>query len=284
MQTLLVITSNPEDSKILLRYATGLAKDLQMSVHLMYVQDPNIYPTTMPGSMGDVTVLLQENMEIIAANMKKVLEQQVREIHKEMSPDIPIDFSSKTGIVSLIASEFISENNIASIILESQEDGNIWSQTSTNMEIVRHVNCPVWIIPYNSVYQPFNEIIYATDYNEADINALKKLILLTGKLSPHITVLHISDDLDFEENVKKTGFLEMVRSKTAYDKMSVKILVEQSRDELAYLINDYAQQINADLIVIMKENRDFFERIFKSGSVKKIIRQAKLPVLIFHER
>lgn len=284
MQTLLVITSRPEDSKILLKYAIGLARDLQMSVHLMYIQDPNIYPTTMPGTMGNVSVQMQENLELIAANMKKVLKQQVQEIHKELSPDIPVDFSSRVGIVSLIATEISSENEIAAILLEGQEDKDHWSQTPTNMEIIRHVNCPVWIIPYNSVYQKFNEIIYAAGYNEADIATLKKLVLLTGKSSPHITALHISDNLNFEENVKETGFLEMVQAKTGYDKISVKILVEQRHDELAHMINDYAQQVNADLIVIMKENRDFFERIFKSGSAKKIIRHAKLPLLIFHER
>jgi nucleotide-binding universal stress UspA family protein len=50
------------------------------------------------------------------------------------------------------------------------------------------------------------------------------------------------------------------------------------------LINDYSSDIDANLVVMLKENRHFLERLFKPSSTKKLIKEAKLPVLVFHEK
>jgi len=36
--------------------------------------------------------------------------------------------------------------------------------------------------------------------------------------------------------------------------------------------------------VVLKENRHFLERIFRRSFTKKLIRQAKRSVLVFHEK
>ena len=89
------------------------------------------------------------------------------------------------------------------VILEGQQDDSFWMQSSTNMDIIKMVECPVWIIPKGAIYQPFSEIVYATDYKAEDIINLKKLISLFPHLMPNITALHITDSVDFEERVKK---------------------------------------------------------------------------------
>jgi nucleotide-binding universal stress UspA family protein len=61
-------------------------------------------------------------------------------------------------------------------------------------------------------------------------------------------------------------------------------LNESSNNDTAELLNDYALLIKADLIVVLKENKSFFERIFKSDPAKKIIKKSMLPVLVFHEK
>jgi nucleotide-binding universal stress UspA family protein len=60
--------------------------------------------------------------------------------------------------------------------------------------------------------------------------------------------------------------------------------VEKSGENVGQLINDYACLIDANLIVVLKENRHFLERLVKSSSTKKIVQQARTPVLVYHEK
>ena len=130
-------------------------------------------------------------------------------------------------------------------------------------------------------YRPFKKILYATDYNEADITTLKRLVALTKEFSPEITALHITDSKDFEEKTMQKGFKDIVAQETNYDKIHVKTEKESKSTEEK--INDIAIKIKADLIVLLKENKGFIEKIFTSSSTKKVIKKAKLPVLVYHE-
>jgi nucleotide-binding universal stress UspA family protein len=112
---------------------------------------------------------------------------------------------------------------------------------------------------------------------------LRKLIALTHHFSPRITAIHITENLDFEVRIQKAGFQEMLHRKTSYDQVSVKSLVEETNGEdIGQLINEYASLMEANLIVVLKENRHFFDRLFKSSATKKIVQQAKIPVLVYH--
>ncbi len=73
----------------------------------------------------------------------------------------------------------------------------------------------------------------------------------------------------------------MLQTKTGYQNITVKPLVEKDRESEAKLINEYALNIKADLIVVLRENRNFFERILSSDSTKKILKEAQLPVLVY---
>ena len=74
----------------------------------------------------------------------------------------------------------------------------------------------------------------------------------------------------------------MLETKTEYTNISVKALVERSGDDMVKLINSYAAMKNADLIVVLKKNRNFLDRIFNPSSSEKIIQKAEKPVLVYH--
>lgn len=149
-------------------------------------------------------------------------------------------------------------------------------------ELIRNVRCPVWLIPKDTEYQPFHHIIYATDYHNEDISTLKKLIDLTHLVSPQITALHITENADFDLRTKNAGFQKMLEAKTDYNKILVKTLVENDGDDITGLINKYAASYTSDLIVLLKENQHFLERLFKPSTTEKMIKEAKQPFLIYH--
>jgi nucleotide-binding universal stress UspA family protein len=281
MGNLLAIVKDPKDSKEFVKYALNLASDLQISLHLLYVQDPANYALGSSGITGNAQVQIELNLKKMAEEAKKILVDLVRDY---ASSELLVRISTETGIIRTIIEGLIENEKINMVLLESRETDGFWTQNSTDMEIIRNVKCPVWIIPKKSGYKPFREIIYATDYKEEDLVTLKKLIGLTQGFSPGITALHITDDYDFDTRIRKEGFHEIVQRKTSYDKISLKSLVNNEGKDLGPLINDYASLINADLIVVLKENHHFIERLFRSSATKAIVQQANIPVLVYHAR
>jgi nucleotide-binding universal stress UspA family protein len=284
MKKLLAIIDDPNNSKELIKYAANLANDLKTDLHLLHVQNPEAYPLASPEAASTMTVQIQKGLEELADKAKNTLDKNADEVKTELSLNVSIDSSSEIGITKFIVENLVSENIVHMVILDSKEDVSFWEQNSNNMDIIYDIDCPVWVVPFGATYQPYEKIVYATNYKEEDITTLKKLLKLTENFKPEIVALHITDTTDFEEKVKTSGFTETVQSKTGYDKISVKALLERENDEVAQLINDYSKDIDSNLVVVLKENRHFLARLFKPSATKKLIKEAKLPVLVFHEK
>jgi len=284
MKTLLAIINRPEESKSFIKYAANLAIDLKLKLHLIFVQNPEAYPLGAPGTTGTMTVEIQKGLEEMAENAQKSIEELTKEVKSEIDKDLATDVTTEVGVPKFIVEELVDEDKVHMVIVDSKEDVSFWEQNSNNMDIIYDVNCPVWVIPFESVYKPYNKVVYATNYKEEDINTLKQLVSLTKPYNPEIVALHITDSTEFEEKVKTTGFSDTVKSKTGYEKIAVEALLERKNDNVSELINDYSKDIDANLITVLKENRHFLERLFKSSATKKLIKEAQLPVLVFHEK
>lgn len=281
METMLALINEPGNAKGFIGYVSRLAQDLHMNLHLMYVEEPESYhysPQTSP------------NYDISRQALKKTMEEvsemigkQITGIKEELNTDISIEFTAEIAATIPAIEKFTSENHPIMLVTESLKDKSFWTQSTDSIDIINNANCPVWVIPHGSEYIPFTKIVYATDYREEDIPTMKNLITLTYWFSPEITALHIGDNADFDERVKKAGFNEVLRSKIGYQNITVKTIVDKSKEDISHIINDYAINTNANLIVVLKENRNFFDRIVNPSATKKIVRDAKLPVLVFKE-
>jgi nucleotide-binding universal stress UspA family protein len=281
METLLALIKEPDDSEELVKYAISLASDLSLGLTFLYVQDPANYPFGTPGLTGDALMQIQVNKDQLAADAKNTLSKLVEEYGFE---NMSVEILSKTGIIKPIIEKMLVDNKVSMVALESSDREGFWTQNSTYMDIIRNIQCPVWMIPEKSKYHTFSEILYATDYQQEDLQTLQNLIGLTHQFSPNITALHVIESMDFEVRIKKAGFQEMVQMKTGYDKVTVKSLIERTGDDIGQMITDYARLTKADLITVLKENHPFIERLFKSSVTKKIIQKSEIPVLVFHEQ
>lgn len=282
MKTLLAIINEPRDSKGFIRYVAEMAANLKTSIHLLHVHTPTNYPLgTTPGAMGQASIQMQETMQDIAENSKIILSRYINEVSAEISSNVFSGFSSEIGGTELVADQIINEGKIDMAIIESRHEDSFWTQTANNMNLIRELKCPVWIIPKGDVYTPIKNIVYATDYNEEDVTNIKKLINLFQDLKPNVTALHITDSRDFNDRVKKEGFKEMLQEKVPYPSLIVKAIHRQNDDDVAQLLTDFAETNNTDLIVVLKQNKSFFERLFKANHTKEILKKSELPVLVF---
>jgi nucleotide-binding universal stress UspA family protein len=279
MKTLTFLIDEIDNSKELIRFAAFLGKDINAKVHVLHVQNPEDYGTYGRAGMSTPSdpMLFQE----LSDDLKEKVAGYIKEIGAELSGFPTIEFTSEIGNASALLKEKVEDNSYDMVMLQGNAEQNSWFQDSVIMDIVNNVPCPVWIVPTDAKYQSLNKIIYATDYNEEDIATLESLSIVAKPLEPEILALHISNDGEFEKKLKNEGFAAMLGKRTGYSKISVKIIAEEDgKDAVEILVNE-AEKANANLIVVLKENRNFFLRIFKSSFTADLIKKAQLPVLVY---
>ncbi len=282
MKTLLTLVRNPADSEELIRYASGLAADMHTNLSILFIENPANYPMGAPDSTGVAVARLQKTLEEKNEEARRVLMEQLDSVFEGHSKDIEAEVFTSVGNETRVINEFIQSGKAHMVLLESTGFDSFLVKDTFVRQVVRHCECPVWVVPEESNYKTCKQIIYATDYHEEDLTTIQRLIELTAGFKPNIHALHVTADPDFENRIKNVGFQKMVESKTGYDKITVKALTEKDGSEIVDLINGFATSISADLIVVLKENKNFLDRIFQPSSTEKLIKEVDRPVLVFH--
>lgn len=283
METILAIVKEPGEADDFIVYSARLALDLHMNLHLAFLQEPSEFAIGQPPPSPAYASFL-EAQKVRAENALKELDEQVKRLPEEISDAVSVDYSAESADAVVLINDFLQNGEAHMVILEENEGKTFWTRSSTGLSVINNANCPVWVIPQKQKYAPFKEIIYANDYQEEDLITLQKLVELTRNFSPSITALHITDNDDFDERVKEAGFDEIVRSKIDYRRISVISLKEDKKEHAVQLIDAYARKVNADLIVLLKENRSFIEKLFSSDPAIEIIREIPLPMLVFRSK
>ncbi|MFN2396918.1 MAG: universal stress protein [Bacteroidales bacterium] len=282
MKTLAFLIDEIDKSKELIRFAALFAKDINAKVHVLHVQYPHVYGTH--GYMGAAVAPNPEQLQKIADEINEKVDEIIKELKAKVSGLPSIEFKSEIGAASAILKEKVENNEYDMVMLQGNNEQGFWLQNSVIMDVVRNVPCPVWIISPDAEYQPFNKIIYATDHNEEDISTLKKLIGLTKPFNPEILALHISNDDEFEKKLKSKGFAEILGEKTGYNKVTVKMIADKDRKDAVESLVSEAEKAKANLIVVLKENRNFFEHLFKSSFTAELVKKTQLPILVFQAK
>ncbi len=284
MRYLLVLFDNPNISKEFVKYSILLARDLRATVQLFFIQNPQAVPIAEPGTLTSTSINIDIDTDALAKSVENSVNDIIREIRAEITTGVNVEFKSETGSASRILEDTVSKGGVDMVLMQGDIDKPDWLKTITNMELIEKAKCPVLIIAPDSKYQPLEKIIYATDYKEEDIKTLKALIDLTRPLVTDILALHISESMEFEEKVKEAGFNEMLKQETDFKNISVKVLVDEKGKDIVETLSEEIDKTNANLIVVLKENRNFFDRIFKSSFTADVIKNVKLPVLVFHSK
>ncbi|MFO7923655.1 MAG: universal stress protein [Bacteroidales bacterium] len=283
MRDLLVYVTSPAKSQLFMSYAANIARDMELSVKYLYVHTPSNFPLGVPGSLSAATVVSQQDIDREVEKIKHHFELQISKLNAS-DPDLPLlEYKIEIGFPSEIMKAYCSGDMIDTIMLCGSREETVFSNDSGNIHIIREVNCPVWIVPEGITYRPFSEILYATDYHKEDIPNLKMLVRFASRFPANITAVHISESTGFEEKIKGEGFADMIKKETGYDMISLKVLPETKGEPLVDELHSFALMMDADLIVLLRENRGFIDRLFHGSRSEKIARQTQLPVLIYNE-
>lgn len=145
------------------------------------------------------------------------------------------------------------------------------------IKTVERTPCPVLCIPEKVTYAPFAEVVYATNYQEEDDQALQQLVEVIKPFNGAIKALHVYAAESNIEEAMYRDFATQAKAHISYENITFSHL--KFRDP-AHGIDRYAIDQKANLVALYGKKRSLFEKIFLEGTTKNVAYMATYPVLV----
>ncbi len=277
MKTILYATDYSKNSVPALWSAFLLAEKFDAKLIVMHVFDMPI----LLASPVSVTHMKTEKKRIVEHRVR------MRDFTKEYlgHPENRIDLSfmvAENGSVWSSIQEKAIKLNADLIVVGTTGISAVreFLLGSTTKALIKNAPCPVLAVPEGAGIENLNTIIYATDFEQADIFAINRLVKIAEKFDAGIKVLHITTRNEYAGEELMEWFKEMLEQKTSYENIEFELLFS---DGIFKELNGYLNDTKADLLVMLeRKDSNFFEKYIKKDMVKKMVSEISVPLLSFN--
>lgn len=241
-----------------------------------YIADVNLTPgNVLPGIDGTDFLSMTGELE---GEFQKKLDHYVDEIIAEGYHAQAI---WAIGSVQSAVEEAMETHNPSLIVIGRTGTGGFMDKLigSSATNIGLHATCPVLVIPPQSVPKKFSKVIYATQFEYDETDILNEVYVLMNHLGANLTLLKVQSDS--QPNIQDDNqYIAEIRSKFTF--ADDQIVYREARHVLDG-IEDYCDEVGADLLIMSSRERSFIEEFLINPSVtRKLIIDTHVPLLVFH--
>lgn len=279
MKTILYATDYSENSVAALKYAHNMCLDLNAKLWVVHVFDnPTIMQTRAEIPFPN---LEKDALRGHTAKLEEFCKKHLGSDLKKMNVTVEaiMDKSAVDGIVSksekiqslLIVTGMKGESKLRRLIMGSTARG-----------LIEKAPHPVLTIPGDTSYHPIKTIVYATDFQVEDLDAIRKLAEIAKPLNAKIKIVHISP---LEKPIDKGEKIELekkVNNHVDYANMELDILYS---DDIFNELKICLDKNNADIIAMLeRESTSYTSELFYRNLLKKMKSYGKIPLLSFNAK
>lgn len=271
---ILVPTDFSKYARYALDYAIVLAKKQKADIILLHAFSityisPEVPMNIIAEQMAAVKGTAEKRLKVLAAKIRS------RKIGCEI-------INEQRTLVSLISD--VIQKRVPSLIVMGTKGASGLKEVilgSNASSVIKKVKCPVVVVPKKVLLESVKHIVYATDYHAGDIKAVKKLVAMSKLFNANITVIHVPEKsfIPEKEEKKLDLYKKKIKEKVKYNKMEFRLMY--GPDPVS-VFEDYVRQESPDLFVMSAYHRSLPERLFKPGTIKKMVCQTKIPILVLH--
>ncbi len=242
-------------------------------LHAYQPYTPDMPDMTVPGAVGMVPLSPE-----IEKSFKKRLNDQVATLESE---GFRVQGLWSVGGIESAVSEAISEHRPDLVVMGRTGEGGFLDSLigSSATDIGLDAKCPVLIVPPQASPTKFKEIVYATqlEYDENDV--LRRALPVFERMAGRVTFLKISSPA--QPDVQPDDqYMDQIVGEFGVPRQS---FVIRNSGAVLQGIEDYCDEINADLLVMSTRKRGFIEAFITNPSLtKKMILHTHVPLLVYH--
>lgn len=281
MKNLLVPTDFSPEAHHAYEVALQLAHHTGGTVTLLHILE-DLYETgggfsTLGSTMGSLGV-----DEIYPIKLMEATKRRLRALQAEavtLAGDVTVREVIKTGPIGAGILKAIDRDNIDLVVVGARGHGATahFFVSSNTERMIRLAPCPVLTVKHRQVPFAVRTIVFPSDFLEDAAQAVEPL-RETVAAFPEATLhlLHVLGDRDpFAARQRMESFARLAQL-TKYQ------MSEVDASRTATGIEEYAEQVNADLVVIPTHARSGLSSFFHSSIAETVATHAFPPVLTYH--
>lgn len=276
MKTIVLATDCKEHSVPALKYAYFLSNNLNASLVVLHVYDIPVVATSRSSRSAFKIKGFshQEHLEVLKSFCSVNLGNELDRMN--IRTDVVENISVANGILAK-SKELMADLVIVGTKNKDSRRGLLAGNIAKTL--TGKLSCPILVLPNIIKIKKPETIVYATDFEEEDIYAIKKLVDIIDIFKTQIRVVHISPQSEYSGYDQMEWFKEMLFQKVSYENISFQVFFS---DNILEELNKHLINVDADMITMLeREDRGFFRRVMHRDLVKKMESQNTFPLLCF---
>lgn len=278
MKTLVVPTDFSAVSVNALNYAVDMAQAINAGIVLLHVYNVPVSFTDAP--VAPVTVVSVEEV-------KRTAEERLEEIKKNLvkvtSGSIQIFSEARLGDTMDELEQLCKSLDPLAVIMGSHGATGIERMImgSTTLTAIRHLKCPVIVVPPGTTYHGIKRIGLACDFENVvqstPVEYIKNIVREFGADLYVLNVKDKNDKGDVTEATMDTAYLDaaLEEIRPAY--------VQLTGEDVVETINSFAEKNNLDLVMLIPKKHRFIDTLFQKSKSRDLITHAHIPIVSIHE-
>lgn len=277
MQSILVPTDFSPNAYNAARYAMALAKDLGVTKIVLY----NAYLPYVPND-PELGMPLQDDLD----ELKQLSEDgllKMKNTFTTIDNDINLLYESDYNMITNGVLDACKKHKADLVVMGiTGADTKLGEAIigSNAVDVSKHSETPVIIVPAGARYSKLNKILLAADFKKiAETMPVAEIKKILDATNAQLDILHVEANTnDTEANLEneKTIFNSLL---DGYYPQYHFLKGESFTDA----INKFTVENNSDLIIIIPKKHGLFEGIFRKSHTKALAFHSHIPVMTIHE-
>lgn len=278
MKKILYATDCSLHSGLALRYAFRLSSVMKAKLHVLHVYELAPFVTA--------TVRRHSKFELSYADEQLLVLKEYceRQLEHEYGPkDLELVVEENLSITNQILET--SKNIEADLVIVGMKDYySLRSYFSENIakKLLHKINLPLLLLPPEVYYHGLATLLYATDFEQTDVTAIKRLVKFAEPYGALIKVVHIprNKETDFDE---KMNILER-KVKEISDYPEIVFCTKKSEDVETGLNSCIEEELPEMLVMLEREHGLWNDRFFKKDMVEVMEGKISIPLMVFNKK
>lgn len=271
IKDILVPTDFSKCSVSAVKVAAQLAKKLNASIHLLHVIETPV--VAYDAGMVNFESLPQAMFmkELADDNMKSLLAES-------FFKDIVVEHKIEYDAIYNRINHYVEKHHINLIVMGSHgaKGFNEIVLGSNAERVVRYSSCPVLTIKQD--YQDFKvkDIVVASDFNSEADEMFKGFKQFTALFDAKLHLVRVNTQLNFETTTESNSKMKKFADRNKLENYTLKIYNDITEEDG---VLDYADEINADLLLIGTHGRIGLAHLIKGSIAEDLLNHSKRAVL-----
>lgn len=277
MKTIIIPVDFSDNAKEALQYTINFLGDSQAKLYCIYIMEPYV-----PSSETAVasTSLFKEQLDLA----KDRLVEFCQEFEEKLPSNISIESEVILGNIASSIRQKAKDISADAIFMGTQgENHNVLERLlgTVSTLMVENAPCPVLLIPHPYDFKPMDNVIYCTDMNHEDPYEIWRAVELLKPNSVIVQCVHVVKSEQDKEKTLESDLKDYVESNNSAVKTVFSVEVG---DDVSQVASDYADNYDAEMIIMTRTKHSAFYRILHGSETKKMISHLHIPLLIMNKK